>query len=248
MNILYMLDNPYAFGSGCWLYRNHYPAQALRAKGHMVKNIVLGRKVQQEWLDYPDVVVFSRTYPIDPIVAVRQFKRAGKKVVYEIDDDLWNVNPDNPSVSISTKKRVQYEKLMKEVDVVTTTTPELAKLLRKFNKNVVVCPNAVDYEIFKEREGGNGYREYIDWWQQAFSFNTPDYFRVLSDGYALNRVCTDEELDYVFRLMKDSVGIPAVMIDEKLGVIKKERPALYEKIAMRKTKNMWRKEDKKRGT
>jgi len=150
-----MLDNPYAFSSGCWLYRNHLPGLALRAKGHMVKNIILGRQVQNEFLEYPDVVVFSRTYPIDPIVAVRQFKRAGKKVVYEIDDNLWDVNPDNPSVSISKDKRVQYEKLMREVDLITTTTPELAKLLKKFNKNVVVCPNSVDYDLFKEKEGKN---------------------------------------------------------------------------------------------
>ena len=155
MKILYALDSPYAFAGGCWLYRQFLPGEALKAKGHTVKYMALGNTVAQEWLNYPDVVIFTRVYPIDPIIAVRQFKRMGKKVVYEIDDDLWHVNPDNPSVSVSTEKRRQYEILMSEVDAITTTTEELAKLLRKFNKNVYVCPNSITYDIWHERAGNN---------------------------------------------------------------------------------------------
>jgi len=155
MKILYILDSPFAFASGCWLYRQFLPGEALKSKGHDVKYIALGKQIEQKWLEYPDVVVFTRVYPTDPMIAVRQFKRMGKKVVYEIDDDLWHVNPDNPSVSISSDKRVQYEKLMSEVDAITTTTEVLAKLLRKFNKNVYVCPNSISYNIFKERDDNN---------------------------------------------------------------------------------------------
>jgi len=152
MKILYILDSPYAFNNGCWFYRNRIPLKALQQKGHMVHFIALnsGKGLQQETIDFPDVAVFSRTYPIDPLTTLRAFKQAGKKVVYDTDDNLWDVNPDNPSVAISTEKRRQYEHLMQECDTVTTTTPELAKILRKFNKNVHVCPNAIDYTLFEE--------------------------------------------------------------------------------------------------
>ena len=97
---------------------------------------------------FPDVVVFSRVYPIDPLMTLRKFKKLGKRVIYEIDDNLWDVNPDNPSVIISTEKRRQYEHLMTECDAVVTTTEVLAKKLRKFNKKVFICPNGIDYKLF----------------------------------------------------------------------------------------------------
>lgn len=108
-------------------------------------------------------------------------------------------------------------------------------------QGAVACGYQAVKAIEKERDGKNGYREYVDWWQHSFSFNTPDYFRVLSDGYALNRVCTDEELDYVYSILKDKVGIPAVIVDEKLGYIRKDRPLLYRKLAHRTDRTMWQK-------
>ena len=155
MKILYILDNPDAFKGGCWFYRNFMPGQALIKKGHKVKSMVLGQGVPKELLEYPDVAVFSRYYPYDPLITMRAFKKAGKRVVYEADDDFWNINPDNPSVEMSEEKRRQYEHLMREVDAITTTTEYLAKMLRKFNKNVFVCPNSVDYSRFKKRPGKN---------------------------------------------------------------------------------------------
>jgi len=151
MKILYVLDSPYAFNNGCWFYRNHIPAKALKAKGHSTHFLALnsGRGIPDEMMTFPDTVVFSRTYPIDPLVTMRKFKKMGKRVVYETDDDLWGVNPDNPSVAVSTEKRRQYEHLMGECDAITTTTEYLAKKLRKFNKNVFVCPNAIDYSLLQ---------------------------------------------------------------------------------------------------
>jgi glycosyltransferase involved in cell wall biosynthesis len=97
------------------------------------------------------VAVYSRIYPLDPLPQIRKFKQMGKYVVYEIDDDLWTVNPDNPSVAITNEKRWQYEHIMKEVDAITTTTEFLAKKIRRLNKNVFVCPNAIDYNHYLPR-------------------------------------------------------------------------------------------------
>jgi hypothetical protein len=59
-------------------------------------------------------------------------------------------------------------------------------------------------------------------------------------------VCTDDEVDYVYNLLKDSVGIPAVLVWENLDVIKDERPRLYQKLMKSREQTMWQSE-KRRG-
>jgi glycosyltransferase involved in cell wall biosynthesis len=155
--VLYVIDSPYAWSGGCWYYRNHIPAKGLKGRGHEIRFMTIPAHgdVPEDYYNFPDTVVFSRTYPRDPLMIMREFKKRGKRVIYEIDDDLWDVNPDNPSVSISTEKNFQYENFMREVNAVTTTTETLANKIRKFNKNVYVVPNCIDYDVYKKRDGNN---------------------------------------------------------------------------------------------
>jgi len=155
MKILYMLNSPYDFKGGCYFYRNFIPGRQLKKKGHVVREAVLGSSITDELLNYPDVVIFSRTYAVDPLAVMRKFKKANKRVIYEVDDCLWEVNPDNPSAAVATEQRHQYETLMKEVDAITTTTEILKKKLSKLNKNIFVCPNGIDLDYFKERPHEN---------------------------------------------------------------------------------------------
>jgi flavin-dependent dehydrogenase len=108
-------------------------------------------------------------------------------------------------------------------------------------QGAVACGYQAVKAIEKERNGERGYPAYIDWWQNAFSFNNPDYFTTLSEGYILNRVCTDEDVDYVYGLLQDKVGIPAVLVWENLEVIRKGRPGLYQKLARSRESSMWQK-------
>src|SRR3990172_7619151 len=126
MKILYVSESPFAWMGGCWYHRNHVPALGLKSRGHESKFVTMDPNTPQEWINWPDVVIFSRTYAVDPLPIMRKFKAAGKRIIYEMDDDLWGVNPDNPSVAISTEKRWQYEHLIQEADAITTTTDFLA--------------------------------------------------------------------------------------------------------------------------
>jgi flavin-dependent dehydrogenase len=109
-------------------------------------------------------------------------------------------------------------------------------------QGAVACGYQAVKAIEKELTGQAGFSEYITWWQQAFSFNTPHYFSVLSDGYALNRVCSDEEIDYIYHLLCGTVGIPTGLVDEKLEYIKQDRPALFQKLVSRTAQTMWQKQ------
>jgi len=84
--------------------------------------------------------------------------------------------------------------------------------------------------IEKELNGNRGYQEYITWWQESFAFNTPEYLKLNQGIYPVNRLCADEEVDYLYSLFKGRLGIPQLMIVKNLDLIKSERPALYEKF------------------
>jgi glycosyltransferase involved in cell wall biosynthesis len=45
--------------------------------------------------------------------------------------------------------------MIKAADVVTTTTDVLAKRVKKYNKNVKIVPNSLDFNRFKRREGNH---------------------------------------------------------------------------------------------
>lgn len=156
MKILYITESPYSFLGGCWYHRNQVPANGLKSRGHEIRFASMDPNLPEDWFKWPEIVVFSRTYAIDPLPIMRKFKHEGKRIIYEMDDNLWDVNPDNPSVSVSTEKRWQYEHFMSEVDAITTTTENLKKKLLKFNKNVFICPNAIDPEHYKDRDGNKG--------------------------------------------------------------------------------------------
>jgi len=91
--------------------------------------------------------------------------------------------------------------------------------------------------IEKELNGQKGYPQYIDWWQRAFYFNKPDYFRWVVRQFALaNAWSDDEEVDYIFNLLQEvnkvREGWPQRLIDENLELIKERKPEFYERLQM----------------
>jgi len=85
--------------------------------------------------------------------------------------------------------------------------------------------------IEKELSGQKGYPEYIDWWQQAFYFHNPDYWKMVFWSFALaNAWSRDEDVDYVYKLFQDKLGPPQTTVAQNLELIKEGRPELYERI------------------
>ena len=84
--------------------------------------------------------------------------------------------------------------------------------------------------IEKEFNGQKGYPEYLNWWQQAFAFNTPVYTKTLGMLHPLHSICSDEDIDYIHNLFRDKIGIPVMMVARNLELIKEGRPELYEKL------------------
>jgi flavin-dependent dehydrogenase len=100
-------------------------------------------------------------------------------------------------------------------------------------QGAIACGYMAVKAIEKELNGQEGYREYIDYWQNAFEFNDPTFFRTTARYMFLNRLCSSEEVDYLYRLFQDKAGVPQVMIANNLELIRKDRPKLYDKLKNR---------------
>ena len=100
-------------------------------------------------------------------------------------------------------------------------------------QGAVACGYQAVKAIEKELNGEKGYAEYITWWQRAFAFNTPEYIRTLGGIYPLQKICSDEDIDYIYKLFQSRIGIPVMLVYRNLELIKKGRPELYNKLANR---------------
>jgi glycosyltransferase involved in cell wall biosynthesis len=159
MRVAFILDRFDAWVHGIWWHRQQTPSEALAKRGHGVKQFAIGKQFTEDQLNWPDVVVFGRTYPTDtdPVKWMREFKKRGKRILYDLDDDYWNVAKDNPSVLVSNAQKDQYETLMRECDAFITPSNHLAKKIKKhFKKPIFICPNGVDKDVYVPRPRAHG--------------------------------------------------------------------------------------------
>ncbi len=150
MEIFYLVADFHA----CGWYRCHTPGMELNKRGH---HVMLHDKLPMEHLPMLDVIIFQRQ--CDPYFGhmMDEANALGKTTVFELDDDLWNIHPTNPGYKFWHQTEVirGLEECIRKAKVVTTTTPALAKILNRFNKNVHILPNmlpAEEWQVKKKRK------------------------------------------------------------------------------------------------
>lgn len=113
-------------------------------------------------------------------------RRSIPKLVYELDDDLWNVPKDNPAHEYYENKgiRKREQECIEISDMVTVSTEPLAKIMRQFNDNVVVLPNSIPRKLTNEiaypYTTGSPDKPYVIAW--AGSASHLQDFRVCADS------------------------------------------------------------------
>jgi glycosyltransferase involved in cell wall biosynthesis len=127
--------------SGCYKWRSAIPAKYLAQRGHQVQILS-----NQTHYDAPDVLVLYRAHYPQAVKVVEWCKQNQIRIVFDTDDALDLVPPENLNYKAVQSRLPLYEFLMRSADVVTTTTETLAGYLRKWNPNVTVIPNSVDPE------------------------------------------------------------------------------------------------------
>jgi hypothetical protein len=128
--------------SGCGEYRIKIPLGELARHGHEIQLELGGTgEAARGW----QIVVGQR---MDKHDALPIWRRLGltSKLVYEIDDDVFCVEPVNAMAHSVYGQPVTQDSVIhaaEVADLVTVTTEPLAEVMRKHNPNVVVIPNVV---------------------------------------------------------------------------------------------------------
>ena len=131
--------------AGCGYYRCSLPGMFIEERGHAnVKQMMFHSDYVSDW---SDIVVIQRCFIEEGLDFVKKVKNKGKKVVYELDDDLFSVSKNSPAYMTFHKKNFQEnaKRIIAECDAVTCSTAPLAKVLGEFNPNVTVLPNSLDF-------------------------------------------------------------------------------------------------------
>jgi glycosyltransferase involved in cell wall biosynthesis len=78
-------------------------------------------------------------------------------LVFELDDDIWNLHSTNHGASRlnDDEVRVSAERNIALADAVTVTTNHLAEVVSRFNSNVHVLPNCVDEALLRHERPRN---------------------------------------------------------------------------------------------
>ena len=149
----------YANFDGCAYYRIQKPMEALSTSFmlHDTWGTDVDRRLPVDWQDY-DVIVGQRVCmgdgngggPADLWVG-EVTKDRNVLSVYEVDDDLFNVDPSNPAYGFFSDPAVQQnmKMCMQASDLVTVSTEPLREQMLKYNANVKVVPNFIDIDVLK---------------------------------------------------------------------------------------------------
>jgi len=151
---------------GCQAYRIRFPFAAMK---ELRPDIVFGFSniIPEAARNAANVVVGQRVCNDGPSKLWQKWAKEGeKRLVYELDDDLWNVDPANEKAYYFFAKnsvRLNMIRNIQAADAVTVSTPELAEMVQHQtgHKNIHVVPNAVpawllDHEAEKNHHVGWG--------------------------------------------------------------------------------------------
>jgi glycosyltransferase involved in cell wall biosynthesis len=108
-------------------------------------DITSGAVKFEHLLEY-DTIFVQRLHSWDSFYVLERLRKAGKRIVYDIDDDLFSIPADNPaSKAIGRNEQMAAVECMKLADVVTTTTTTLqGRLESLIGRTPMVVPNSLD--------------------------------------------------------------------------------------------------------
>ncbi len=106
---------------------------------------------------YPDAIAHEHGWKERDLITrllwpAFRFANHGKAIVYETDDDHFNIKPWNGYKKDVDAELTMIEEMAKRADLVTTSTDVIARRYGRFNDNVRVIRNAVDPELYKATE------------------------------------------------------------------------------------------------
>jgi glycosyltransferase involved in cell wall biosynthesis len=144
---------------GCGYWRMRLPAEHLCSRHAGVNIDVTPTEIKFEHLLAYDTVMVQRTHDWDSYYALAKLKRAGKRIIYDMDDDLFSIEPDNPAFSvIGLDQQAAALACMKLANTITVSTRHLAERIEPLLDdapqpvNIHVIPNSIGQEGWTKLE------------------------------------------------------------------------------------------------
>jgi glycosyltransferase involved in cell wall biosynthesis len=103
-----------------------------------------------------DFVVLQRQYGTPNLNNTIYMKnKLGIKCIYECDDALFHIPEWNPAFPVYNKKysperHQNIESFLRTCDALTVSTECLKRMFSKYNPNIYVLPNAIDFDLFPD--------------------------------------------------------------------------------------------------
>lgn len=132
-----------------------------------------------EHIEKSDIVSIQSPGYKDAVMLIKLYKSEKKKVVVDYDDFSFDLSEGNPryaelgleekeiigkdgkvafrwrdqengfDVKVNKEKYEAFKLAVKHADLITTTTDYLADKFRALNSNVAVCPNSIDFDLWR---------------------------------------------------------------------------------------------------
>lgn len=131
------------FGSGFW--RMVYPARYMDTSDCFI-DITSAGVTFNELLNY-DTICVQRLHDWESYYFLDKLKRAGKYIVYEIDDDIFNIDESNPARRlIGRDEQLAAIACMKLSDKLVVPTLSLQNVIKNATDGLeaVIIPNGID--------------------------------------------------------------------------------------------------------
>jgi len=132
---------------GCGFWRIKLPGEYLRDQENDISVQITDVAIDYDQLVKYDVIIVQRVFDYEQYYILSTLKAAGKKIVYEVDDDIFNVAPHNPCANIYNRYDAQLcmRHCLVLADKVIVTTERLAKALGVEDK-MILYPNSLDWD------------------------------------------------------------------------------------------------------
>ena len=190
--------------SGCGYWRMTVPSRYINLDKYYWD--MCEAEVTYEYLLEYEVIVVQRLHQWREFYTIERLKRMGRKIIYDIDDDIFNIPSHNPASRLIRNDECEAARcIMRLADKITVTT-EILKNKLGFPEKTVIIPNAIDLD-----DG------YPTGWQ-----GSPDEFkRIVWMGSATHHEDWTECFDAVDELFRQRKDVRLLIMGMLPNVVRK---------------------------
>jgi glycosyltransferase involved in cell wall biosynthesis len=183
---------------GCGYWRMILPAKFMDESGVYVD--VSGAAMNLNALLEYHTIYVQRLHDWESYSLLVRLKNAGKRIIYDLDDDIFNIPKSNPAFeAFGCGEQTAAIECMKLADVVTTTTMVLQERLTVHLNGIVpmIIPNSID-------TGG--------WVPTPFTGSLDGIKRIFWQGSSTHNEDWNECFDAVERIMKSRKDVHLTLL------------------------------------